>query len=225
MSQHGFARDSAFELVEKTATGVLYRLTSNPETIRKFPYDFILEIGYRLTGKSIEVIWRVKNNSGKVICFQIGAHPGFCYPDFDAADEIKGYLALDTKDEQFRYTLIGEKGCVPDSESLTMQLQDNIFTVKADSFDKDALIIENSQLSKVSLLDKNKQPYITVRFDAPVVGLWSPPYKNAPFICIEPWYGRCDSMNYEGEFKDREWVQTLQPEGLFETSYFIDIDN
>ncbi|MCD8194057.1 MAG: aldose 1-epimerase family protein, partial [Tannerellaceae bacterium] len=137
MSQHGFARDSVFELVEKTATSVLYRLTGSPETKEKFPYDFILEIGYKLTGKSIEVSWRVKNNSGKTIYFQIGAHPGFCYPDFDASEAVKGYLELDTRDNRFQYILIGEKGCVPKGETpLTMQLADNLFTVKTDSFDK-----------------------------------------------------------------------------------------
>ncbi|MCD7978486.1 MAG: aldose 1-epimerase family protein [Tannerellaceae bacterium] len=224
MSQHGFARDSEFELIEKTTESVFYRLTSNPETKQNYPFDFILEIGYKLSGKTIEVIWRVKNESDRWIYFQIGAHPGFCYPGFDPSEEIKGYLLLDTKDNRFQYSLIGEKGCLSKEKPLTMELDNHLLPVKTDSFDKDALIIENRQISKVSLLDKNKSPYLTVRFDAPVLGLWSPPHKKAPFICIEPWYGRCDSTGYQGEFKDKDWIQRLQSGAVFEASYFIDID-
>ena len=61
-------------------------------------------------------------------------------------------------------------------------------------FDRDALIVEDRQASVVSLCTPDKKPYLTVSFDAPLFGLWSPAGKGAPFICIEPWYGT-DSHN------------------------------
>ena len=33
--------------------------------------------------------------------------------------------------------------------------------------------------------------------------------QEAPFVCIEPWYGRCDNKNFTGEWKDREWGNSL----------------
>ena len=71
-----------------------------------------------------------------------------------------------------------------------------------------------------------KLPYIIKRnwLNAPVVGLWSPPAKNAPFVCIEPWYGRCDRAHYTGEYKDKDWMQHLQPEEIFQGGYTIEID-
>ena len=74
------------------------------------------------------------------------------------------------------------------------------------SFDKDALILENSQVKEVTLYNKEKKPYLSLYFDTPVVGLWSPPAKNAPFVCIEPWYGRCDRAHYKDEYKDKDWM-------------------
>lgn len=50
-----------------------------------------------------------------------------------------------------------------------------------------------------------------------------PPCKNAPFICIEPWFGRCDRTGYKGEFKDRDWMNTLAPGEIFNASYIIRI--
>ena len=66
-------------------------------------------------------------------------------------------------------------------------------------------------------------PYLSLTFTAPVVGLWSPPTRNAPFVCIEPWYGRCDRVDYTGEYKDRDWVWHLEPGELFDASYTIEI--
>lgn len=92
------------------------------------------------------------------------------------------------------------------------------------TFDKDALILENEQVRKVTLYNKEKQAYLSLHFNAPVVGLWSPPAKNAPFVCIEPWYGRCDRAHYTGEYKDKDWMQQLQPGEIFQGGYIIEID-
>ena len=84
--------------------------------------------------------------------------------------------------------------------------------------------MENSQVQQVTLYNKDKQPYLSLHFNAPVVGLWSPPSKNAPFVCIEPWYGRCDRAHYTGEYKEKDWMQHLQPEEIFRGKYTIEIE-
>ena len=83
--------------------------------------------------------------------------------------------------------------------------------------------MENSQVKEVTLYDKEKKPYLSLCFDTPLVGLWSPPGKNAPFVCIEPWYGRGDRAYYQGEYKDKEWMQHLAPGEVFKGGYTIDI--
>jgi hypothetical protein len=56
--------------------------------------------------------------------------------------------------------------------------------------------------------------------------LWSPTktHPDCPFVCIEPWYGRCDSVGYSGELKDREWIQKLEPKETFDVEYKIIIE-
>ena len=89
-------------------------------------------------------------------------------------------------------------------------------------FDGDALVIENEQLGSVELVKNGKDnPIITVSFKAPLVGLWSPPKKNAPFVCIEPWYGRCDSENFAGDLQERDHEELLDPGKEFQTEYNI----
>jgi galactose mutarotase-like enzyme len=98
-----------------------------------------------------------------------------------------------------------------------------LLPVTEEVFADDALIIENNQTGRVQLLDENKEPYLTVHFDAPLFGLWTPPGKNAPFICIEPWYGRCDREDFTGDLSTREWSNTLKAGEKFEAGYTLTV--
>jgi len=57
---------------------------------------------------------------------------------------------------------------------------------------------------------------------APISVLWLPPKKNAPFVCIESWYGRCDSINYKGEWKKRKWGNRFEAGKKFKGGYDIE---
>lgn len=221
MSQHGFARDTDFTLVSKTENEVWFALDSNDTTIEAYPYRFRLEIGYRLEGNAIKVMWKVGNKDNKEIFFQIGAHPAFYYPNY-GEDGERGYFRFDVKDS-FRYLKIGEKACASLVEH-KQELDGHDLRLDIHTFDIDTFIVHDSQLKSVALLDKNKSPYLSLYFNAPVVGLWSPPTKNAPFVCIEPWYGRCDRENFTGEFRERDNVNALKQGETFSASYDIRID-
>ena len=223
LTQHGFARDMEFTLISEKEDEVRYRLVSNEETLHKYPFPFCLEIGYRIQGKKIEVMWEVKNSGKKDMHFQIGAHPAFYWPEFDASNSERGFFRFD-KENGLKYILISEKGCADPSTEYSLELTDGLLPLDTHTFDKDALILENEQVRKVTLYNKEKLAYLSLHFNAPVVGLWSPPAKNAPFVCIEPWYGRCDRAHYTGEYKDKDWMQHLQPEEIFQGGYTIEID-
>lgn len=223
LSQHGFARDTAFEVVRAEKEQAIFRLRSSAETLAVYPYPFILDIAYELQRNTVKVTWTVENPSDEDIFFQIGAHPAFNYPDFHKEDAVKGYLRTGT--DSMTYRLLGEKGCLHTAETYTLQSKtDGLYSLRPALFDKDALVIEGSQLKEVALLDREKRPYLRVDFDAPIVGLWSPAGKNAPFLCIEPWYGRCDAEHYTGDFREKAAVNRLEPHGLFKRSYTITIE-
>lgn len=61
LSQHGFARDMDFTLIDEAENELRFALESTPDTLRAYPFPFLLEIGYRLEGNKVEVLWRVKN--------------------------------------------------------------------------------------------------------------------------------------------------------------------
>lgn len=224
LGQHGFARDMDFTLVCASDTEVRYRLESDEETLKKYPFRFVLEIAYRLHGNSLDVIWEVVNPSDGELYFQIGAHPAFIYPDYDPAKHERGFFVFDRKDG-LECIRIKEKGCVDAVTKHPLVIpEDGRLPIERDTFDAiDTIMLQDSQIGRVDMLRADGSPWLALSFDAPVVGIWSPPGKVAPFICIEPWYGRCDRAGYEGEYKDKDWMNHLAPGEKFSSVYTIEI--
>lgn len=223
MGQHGFARDMEFSVVSKTNDEAWFELRSNDDTLAKFPFEFVLKIGYRLDGNDIKVKWHVENPGDKELLFSIGGHPAFMCPVTEDGKQSDYYLKFDA-DKALTYGLLSSDGLLDRDDYLLSVDINGYCAIDEHMFDKDALIIEHFQASKVSLCTPDKKPYLTVSFDAPLFGLWSPAGKGAPFVCIEPWYGRCDRADFGGELKDREYGNVLAVGETFEKSYDITIE-
>lgn len=223
MGQHGFARDKDFDLVAHSTDHAILVLRSDDDTRQRYPRDFRLRIEYVLSGNTLHVGWLVTNDSECEMPYQIGAHPAFLYPGFDAEKEARGYLSFDKKTENLLRTPLA--GAYADADKrIELPLDDrNMLPLNRTTFDKlDTIILEDSQTSGVTLHDINRKPVVTLRFpDMPVIGIWSPPGKNAPFVCLEPWAGRADRVGYKGEFKERDWAQCLAPHASQAYTYEI----
>lgn len=217
MGQHGFARDMEFTLVSRTEDEIWFVLESNEETLEKYPYEFKLKLGYRLLVDGIEVHWQVENPGKEELPFSIGGHPAFNCPIEAGKKQTDYKIGFDVKDRVISARL-GKNGLVVEGTD-TYELEDGLLPVTEHLFDCDTLIIEHNQAKKVSLCDSEGNAYLTVSMEAPLFGIWSPP--NAPFICLEPWYGRCDRESFDGELKDREWGNLIAPGEVWKASYQI----
>lgn len=222
MGQHGFARDMEFSLVSNDGKQAWFSLSSDDTTYEKYPFAFTLEIGYLLTGHTLKVIWKVVNEDEKPMYFSIGGHPAFMCPLNGEGKQTDYFIAFDT-DKDLTYSKLSENGLVYKKDNVlptnggTMQVTEHLF-------DEDALVVEGNQAHRVSLCKPDGKPYLTVSFDAPLFGLWSPAKKGAPFICIEPWYGRCDSEEFTGTLEEREYGHCLDARENFEAAYDIIVE-
>lgn len=217
--RHGFARDAKFKLITHTPNRLAYSLHSSTETYKQYPFHFILAVSYKLEGNRIHVVWHVQNTDNKEIHFQIGGHPAFLLPDMKEGEPMRGFLKLSAE------TLVRSQ---TNNGHLTTAYQpfetdETIVEFTEETFKDDALIFEHAQLNEVQLLNKKGEAEVTVNFNTPALGLWSPYGKNAPFVCIEPWYGVADVENYEGELKDRRLMNHLHPGASFMAEYVITI--
>lgn len=221
MGQHGFARDMEFALVSNTGTEAWFSLSSDESTYEKYPFAFTLEIGYVLQGNLLRVFWKVINEDGRKMYFSIGGHPAFMCPLAGEGKQTDYFIAFDAK-EDLTYSKLSANGLV-ESKGNILHTNGGNMQVTEHLFDEDALVIEGEQAHKVSLCKPDGAAYLTVAFDAPLFGLWSPAKKNAPFICIEPWYGRCDAEEFDGSLEDREYGHFLELGEEFAVDFSIEI--
>ena len=222
MSQHGFARDMDFKMAKQAdGSKILFRLDYTADTLKRYPYKFALEIEYVLKGRKVTTTWRVINLDDKEMHFQIGGHPAFMCP-IDKKDKQNQYFLNFNTDKNMTYSLLNENGLV-ESEGNVLTNDGGLVPIDEHMFDKDALIFEGKQADKVSLCKPDGMAYVTVSFDAPLFGIWSPAGKNAPFICIEPWYGRADKEDFSGDISERDYDNVLAQGEKFEASYSIEI--
>ena len=221
MTQHGFARDMDFELETQTESELWFTLESTEETLARYPFPFILNLGYRLEGSTVAVLWKVENPSEKQMYFSIGGHPAFNCPLTEGTKQSDYSVSFADTDEIVS-TRISEEGLATGCMDI-YHLADGHLSLTSNLFDHDALVIEDHQTDTVALCRKDGTPYLTVKMEAPLFGIWSPPGKNAPFVCIEPWYGRCDDEYFDGDLTEREWGSKLAPHQTFEASYTITV--
>ena len=75
----------------------------------------------------------------------------------------------------------------------------------------------------MAILDSEGKTVVEVDFQSHLFGIWSPVKKNAPFVCIEPWYGRSDRADFDQKLENREHGNVLAPGGEFEAEYLITV--
>ncbi|MDE6873804.1 MAG: aldose 1-epimerase family protein [Lachnospiraceae bacterium] len=226
LGQHGFARDMEFELVSNSGTEIWHRLVPTKETRANYPFEFELETGLRLFRNQVVVLWRVQNKSKtEDMYFSIGGHPAFLCPvggrgkrcDYEILFE--GVSIVNTR-------MLAGGLAMTGLEQLELEKKEiggkTYGAVKVDEhlFDRDAYVIEGHQTREVALADPNGKIYLAVKFDAPLFGVWAP-RGNAPFVCIEPWYGRCDSVDFAGTLEEKAYINTLEPGQVFSKNYHI----
>lgn len=236
MEQHGFARDRNFELVSLSANEVSYRLKDDAASYEVYPFHFMLEVIHRLEGNRIHIIWKVTNEGDDTMWYMIGGHPAFRVPEGHSIYDYTlkfGYrkrsadrrLAESQESPvSLHYEMPNEDGYVITERQGYLKLDHGKAAVTKGFF-KDVLtyIFDDGQVEEVSLLLPGEEPYVTVYCRGiPYLGVWTME-KTHPFICLEPWFGRCADDGYTGELKNRAGVMGLEAGETFQAGYVIEI--
>ena len=217
MPQHGFARDMEFTLTEQTEESLQFVLSDNSETYENYPFHFQLTVSYEIFDSYINIGWKVLNTDEKKMYFQIGGHPAFACPC--EGGMIRDDYSIKVGELPLLETAFLEKGLLGEEKELLA----NELLLKEDTFARDAYIIQNETVGHVDLVNHvSNQVKVRVLADVPVWGIWSTADKKAPFVCIEPWYGRCDKTDFSGELSEREYIQSLEPGETFTGGYQIE---
>ena len=224
MKQHGFARDAEFVRCDGK-----YVLVEDGHR-ENYPYAFELVAEYTTQGNTLICDWQVTNRDDKTMYFQIGAHPAFMLPDYNATDGVHGFVqCYDANDKIVSPMVFNclENGLRVHYGQPKMLINDNaILALTNTTFADDAILIEADQVAKVAMFDKKGKRVLTVSCpQAEAFGLWAPFKPGCPFVCIEPWCGIADRVGFKGDISERDCIHSLVPEETFEFTYSIMINS
>lgn len=216
LDRHGFARDCFFQEECISKNKLIYTLKSNAETLKRYPFDFVLQITYELLEKQLKCTYTVENTSKETMLFSIGAHPAF-----DLQGDMTNYELLFSNDTILVCNTL-QDGLIAEKVK-TIDLDNQKLALKIELFKEDALVLKNLKSNQLILKNKSTSEQFTFSFENfPYFGIWAA--KNAPFVCLEPWCGIADSVNHTNILKEKEGINELVPSESFERSWGITIE-
>ncbi|ABQ06452.1 aldose 1-epimerase family protein [Flavobacterium johnsoniae] len=214
LSRHGFARDMEFKLVEKTGNSAVFSLESNAETLKKYPFEFELQLIYTLENTSLNIEYIVINKGETKMPFSIGAHPAIALPE-----NFENYSFKFEKQEPLKYNLL--ENDLISNKTETLKTTENVVPLTYKLFENDALVFKTLESNSLTILE-NKKPYVQVDFeDFPSLGIWTK--DQAPFVCIEPWFGYSDTADNSGDLFKKEGILVLEIDQSFHSQFSIKI--
>jgi len=215
LPQHGFARDSEFELKEKSERHLLFRLLNNRNP--NYPFSFELYIEYSIDLDGVTTRYIVHNIGTGIMPFSIGAHPAFKCP-FYPDEQLEDYFFEFEKDEKLNRNLIRNGLLTGENKVITLSHK-KLFLSEA-LFMDDALVLSGLESTQINLRSELYFLKLTCK-NYTYLGLWKQP--GAPFVCIEPWWGVTDHFSHSQNFMDKRGLNFLEPGERKEFQFTISI--
>ncbi len=221
--KHGVARKREFMLEEKTEDSATFLLKADAQSLSMYPFRFALSVTHRLLRSGFQTTYTVTNEDERDMPFCIGGHPAFRCP-LGSDENFEDYELLLDKNETIP-ALYTDGGTLLIRDSAVNLIQDgNRIPLRYSDFDRDAFILDGLNSRAVILSHKAAGKGLRFSFDGfSALGVWTPPGKSAPFLCLEPWAGLPASAEETGAFLDKPYAMALKPGGSKQFHYAMEI--
>jgi galactose mutarotase-like enzyme len=219
MTQHGFARDSRFEWVERAHSSCRLALTDNAETRAHYPFAFRFVVTYSLRSTGLDVTLEIINPGEDILPASVGGHPAFNWPLLPGVAK-EGYRLSFSQDEPapIRRLKDGLMRSAPEPSPI----KGRELALSQRLFDDDAVILDHLASTSVHY-GADKGPSLEISWDGfRELGIWSKP-GGAPFLCIEPWRGYASPAEFDGEFCNKPGLMHIKPGATERLSYRISV--
>ncbi len=204
LGKHGFARTADFVMERKTDTSITFLLTETEETLKSYPFRFEFRIVYSLDGGSVDVGYYVENKSEEEMYFSVGSHEAYLAPE-----GIESYRITFEKSETLDSHIV--TGPLLEYETVPIISDTDTLELKKSYFDVDALVFSkfNSHSAVLSSADSSR----AIKVDYPGAThllIWTKTGGNAPFVCIEPWFGFPDMVDSDHDITHKPGINHIK---------------
>lgn len=219
ITNHGFIRDSDFEVVSKSKDNCLLSFSSNEKTKECYPFDFKFQASFLVEDSALKVKYTVLNMDNKAMYFNIGGHTGYNIPL--AEDETFEEYRIDFDEKETFSRLMVDENCTFSGEKEKFLDNQTGFDLKHELFDTDAIVPDNVKSKGVTMINRKTGHGVHVNFEGfENLAIWSEK-GNTPFVCLEPWNGRASSTSDSQKLIDKHSIIKLDTENSYSVSHTI----
>ncbi len=229
MMQHGFARRSTWQLGEKDADFLLFRLEESPESLEQYPFAFTLEAGYRIVSNELECSYRVVckqgcgSSAGTEMPFAIGSHTAFRVPIAPELNFDDYRLEFEREEDTVRY-LQSSEGPLS-GKTVPFRTENRSLPLRHSFFAEGSIIFKDLASARITICSEQDPRRACIAFAGfPYCTLWTYLESSEPYLCIEPWYGVTATLDSSNDFRQREGNQLLRPGEEFRCKFQIRLD-
>jgi len=207
IERHGFARTSTFALISSGSSHCSWRLEANGATRRQYPFEFRLEVTYRVEAAALHMSAEVTNPGDGIMPAAFGFHPALRWPLPYGKPRALHEIVFD-RDEPAPIRqpvdgLLSSKTYPTPVRHRRLALHDTLFEDGALVFD--TLASRSLVYGEALRVSFPRMPHL---------GIWTKP--GAGFVCIEPWQGYASPEDFDGELADKPGMVAIMP-GATET--------
>ncbi|THK33755.1 hypothetical protein EHS39_34125 [Ensifer sp. MPMI2T] len=166
MPVHGFIGMLDFEVVSSSESEVTLRSFDTKFTRTMFPFEFLLEVKFKISDCMLSIDICVKNTSAmSMLPYSVGMHPGFRWPR-NSSDKSGWRLQFEEEESPF-VPCISSQGLIK-ADQRKVPLSGRLLHLHDGLFQDEALCFLNARSRRLSLIGEDA----TVHVDAPDARHW-----------------------------------------------------
>lgn len=220
MPKHGLLRNAEFMVSEKKADAITLVSHADEETKKAYPWQYAFYATFSLCKNQLTTTYCVENHDEQMLYFCLGAHPAFRVPLTDE-EKFEDWKLVFEKEEVLYSNHTNEDESTSANKDLILSAGREL-PLRRSLFNNDAMIFEGIQSKCVQLVGKKNKGISFAYPDFPNLAVWSKGEpSDAPFVCLEPWFGMGFRDDEGYAIEEKHGVQTLEAGKRFTASFTV----
>ncbi len=220
LPENGFANEKKFTVISYQKDSISLQLESDDETLKVFPFEFQLDITYKVYGPKLSVSFEVKNLSRREMLFSMGSSIPLVLPLGEGAFE--DYYLDFVGGHKFSTNVCSlEKELVSfDHLKLDSLMEENQMPLSKRGFLSETLIFKDIDADKVYIKNKGDGSSVSIEFiEFPYLSFHAE--KKSNILNVGILQGLSDHAESNHDFYTKEGLLVLDAGKSYKSQYSV----
>lgn len=185
MNQHGFIRDSKFDVKVVGDKTIVCTLSESEESLSRYPFPFLFTVTYEIIDAGLSIRFQFENKSDKTIPLAPGVHPYFNVADVNEVTVTSCALEGEDNEQDCKVLSIADSGVMDE----VSREENGVALLKIKNSPDFNLVGHNLD---TTLIGTGHENGVVLTSDSSVFNRMTVWRKNetVPYVCVEPAYAQ-----------------------------------